>query len=271
MKSDLLTAAPAPQDKSIKFVYLAAETNKLLADLSAQMNEPVKNLTLNGVMGVSLSNKIHYDFGDCLLKMPYQPFLSLNEVEKIGYNAPKDILKNRGTFFNRMLDGRLEPMSVFSLMGIIRESVYYIITNMGYNAPLSLDEFKDVRINPSDDDLEFHNLDGMRWFIINVWKKKRPTIWNSLTKEQQKSVEKNLQKFLLHRVSNLGKSFKDEKELVLMNKKLVVPHGSILYDYGYEHFKKERGQADLQRITDLGIKVEFVKPYPTIKKRRVTV
>jgi hypothetical protein len=238
-KSQLLkTAAPPDLNPKIRYVYLGAEAAKLIRDLEKCKG---KFLILEGVAGVSSSAGIFHSFGNIDVTIPYREFLSLNNVERVDYKDHDDIVKNTAMFYSRIVDGELVEANYYVIRGII-SSVLYDKMDSGklkYLASKDFDEWHEVSNGYRWTDhhqstlqkmlrkTSFDSVNELVWFIL-MFLERTLKCWDQFTDKDINKIEEVLRSGVKDKIRQ-STGYTGEKELIIMDKRLVLPHGTSIH------------------------------------------
>lgn len=254
-KAKLLTAAPPSRSNKIKEVYLAPVTDYFYRDLMA-MDPVARHLVLNGVLGVSLNKKVHIEFGEFKMTMPYSGFLALNRAEKIDYDDMDDIVSGTARFYNRIIDGVLGEASPHLLSNIIRDILFRVgnrILSSLVDNYSSVGSYVDMNYNilsSLSKTTRFDSVNELVWYVMMFLEKSSPKEWKDLNQKQVDSLEKSIRAVVKEKIKNLANAYKGEREIVLTNKRLIVPRGTVVDDLASRLYNKFKRDNKLENDND---------------------
>lgn len=249
-RSKLLLAAPPSKSNKITEAYLASETWKFLRDLKA-MDPNARYLVLDGVVGISLNKRIFRDFGEFEVTMPYRGLLALNKIERIDYDDPKDLVKGTAKFLSRIINERFVEANPRTIKDLLRDILYRIQSgnldiqeifsklgigsvNYGSHVDTNYEVFNNL-LNTTT----FDSINELVWFIMMYLEK--TTKWKNISQKEINLLEKSLKKEINRKIKDFGGSFRDEQEIVVTNKRLTVPRGTVVDNLAQNMYNKYIG------------------------------
>lgn len=245
-----LTAAPIGVPKN-KYFYVVVRSDKLIKEIKKAKNQ----LILEGVSGVSSSTDIFGNFGGPRITMPRDRFLKYNKVEKIDYSNPDDIVKNSAQFLSRLQSGDLTEGDYRTIHPLITGSLnelYSVLGNETYGIyPFygkNLDTLKGMLVHT-----KFDSINELVWFIL-MYMEREYKNWGNITNKDIDKFEILIKRYIKEVIKDVASSFRHEKEIVLLNNRLVVPSSSII---NYSHEFKGLPDNLIEKLNSLGMVYEF--------------
>jgi hypothetical protein len=207
-------------------------------------------------------------FGNILITIPYLPFLKLNRVEKINYKDHDELVRNSAMFYSRILEGEL----VEGNSEIISRLISYVLESIDRNNLSSLrkkypsDDWRDMAsgyymdgkrrniLNKLLVGTSFDNVRELVWFIL-MFLEQTLDVWDKFTDRDIDSIEKVLFKATKDKIRREA-GYTHEKEIVLLDKRLVLPYGTSVDYMGSRIISEPDSKKLIKKLQDLNIIIE---------------